>query len=155
MPRGPQIALVDYKQRSPRIEDIPRVTTKCGNFAPYHTATSSTRHMYSFLPMGCLQKYCNLAWLRLYPRNSQPPRNFLDPVTGANTQRIECHWGHIKTRLVRCMHGTSETLLPSHLAEYWWEHDAPCHACQRHSRRNGSPVPVPLSTFFSLIHTRL
>ena len=47
--------------------------------------------------------------------------HFVDPVTGANTQRIESHWGHFKTKLVRSMRGTSETLLPGHLAEHWWK----------------------------------
>ena len=47
--------------------------------------------------------------------------HFVDPVTGANTQRIESEWGHVKTKLVRTMRGTSSTLLPGHLAEYWWK----------------------------------
>lgn len=47
-------------------------------------------------------------------------QHFVDPVTGANTQRIESNWGHVKTELLRKMRGTSETLLPGHLAEYWW-----------------------------------
>lgn len=39
--------------------------------------------------------------------------NFIDPMTGANTQRIECHCGHMKTKLVRIMHGTSQHLFPA------------------------------------------
>lgn len=46
--------------------------------------------------------------------------NFVDPDTGANTQRIETHWGHVKTLILRQMRGTTTTLLPGHLAEYWW-----------------------------------
>lgn len=48
-------------------------------------------------------------------------QHYVDPVTGANTQRIETHWAHIKTQLLRNMHGTSAILLPGHLAEYWWK----------------------------------
>src|SRR5690349_1624543 len=51
--------------------------------------------------------------------------NFVNPINGANTQRIETHWGHIKTKLVCQMHGTSLALLPSHLAEYWWRQKHP------------------------------
>lgn len=47
--------------------------------------------------------------------------NFIDPVTGANTQRIEANWGHVKTEILRKMRGTSSNLLPGHLAEYWWK----------------------------------
>ncbi len=39
----------------------------------------------------------------------------MDPVTGANTQKVECLWGHAKTRLLRNNHGTTLELLPSHL----------------------------------------
>src|SRR6218665_3651156 len=85
------------------------------------THTCSTRHMYSFLPMGCLQKYCSLAWLRLYPRNSQPPRKLPGPGYWCQHPAYRVPLGPHKTKLVRCMHGTSETLLPSHLTEYWWE----------------------------------
>ena len=42
--------------------------------------------------------------------------NFINPNTGAHTQRIEVDWGHVKTQLV-----TSLTLLPGHLAEYWFK----------------------------------
>jgi len=39
---------------------------------------------------------------------------------GADTQRIESHWGHVKTEILRKMKGTSLNLLSGHLAEYWW-----------------------------------
>lgn len=45
---------------------------------------------------------------------------FVDPVTGANTQRIETSWASLKTKLMRLMKGTTQALLPSHLAEAWW-----------------------------------
>jgi hypothetical protein len=43
--------------------------------------------------------------------------NFVDPTTGAHTQRIECNWGHVKTEFLRKMHGMSLALLPGHLVE--------------------------------------
>ena len=46
---------------------------------------------------------------------------FVNPINGANTQRIESHWGHVKTHIVRSMRGSSPALLPGHLAEYWWK----------------------------------
>ena len=46
--------------------------------------------------------------------------NFVNPIDGTNTQRIESNWGWIKTKLVKMMRGTKENLLPGHLAEYWW-----------------------------------
>jgi hypothetical protein len=46
--------------------------------------------------------------------------NFVDPITGANTQRIETCWGDLKTKLLRCMRGTTQLLLRNHLAEAWW-----------------------------------
>jgi len=46
--------------------------------------------------------------------------NFIDPVTGANTQRIETCWGDLKTKIIRCMRGTRLNLISNHLAEAWW-----------------------------------
>ena len=53
-------------------------------------------------------------------------QNFVNPSNGAHTQCIEANWGHIKTKLLRSMHGTTLQLLPGHLAEYWWrqQHEA-------------------------------
>lgn len=45
---------------------------------------------------------------------------FVDPDTGAHTQRIESLWGPLKQKIVRNMRGTSDDLLPSYLAEAWW-----------------------------------
>jgi len=45
---------------------------------------------------------------------------FVDPINGAHTQRIENLWGGLKLRIVKKMHGTSPSLLPSYLAEQWW-----------------------------------
>ena len=44
--------------------------------------------------------------------------NFIDPVTGANTQRTECEWGHCKLLIMRGRRGTTLGLLQSHLDEY-------------------------------------
>ena len=45
---------------------------------------------------------------------------FVNPVNGAYTQLIESMWGHVKTKILRSMRGTNETLIPGHLAEFWW-----------------------------------
>lgn len=45
---------------------------------------------------------------------------FVDPTSGAHTQRIESLWGSLTLRIVKKMHGTSPSLLPSYLAEQWW-----------------------------------
>ncbi|KAH7956115.1 uncharacterized protein LOC119391429 [Rhipicephalus sanguineus] len=45
--------------------------------------------------------------------------NFIDPATGANTQRIESEWQKAKRRLVRNGNKTTPALMPSHLAWLW------------------------------------
>ncbi|KAF0752080.1 THAP-type domain-containing protein [Aphis craccivora] len=45
---------------------------------------------------------------------------FVDPINGAHTQRIESLWRGLKLRILKKMHGTSPSLLPSYLAEQWW-----------------------------------
>ncbi len=45
--------------------------------------------------------------------------NFVDPMTGANTQTTECLWGHLK-KIVQNMRGTTPAMLPHHLAELLW-----------------------------------
>ncbi|KAF4530357.1 hypothetical protein B566_EDAN018488, partial [Ephemera danica] len=47
--------------------------------------------------------------------------NFVDPETGANTQRIERMWVGLKFTILRSMHGTTMQLLPRYLAEAWWK----------------------------------
>ncbi|CAN7974879.1 unnamed protein product, partial [Ixodes persulcatus] len=46
--------------------------------------------------------------------------NFVDPETGAHTQKIESAWTALKQDLLKRGKGTSKTLLPSHLTWYWW-----------------------------------
>jgi hypothetical protein len=70
-------------------------------------------------------------------------QNFVDPISGAHTQRMDCNWGHVKTELVLKMRGTSAVLLPGHLAEYWWKkvHDAhPFNVS-----RDCAPIPVSVA----------
>ena len=45
---------------------------------------------------------------------------FVDPITGANTQRLEREWERCKLQLMRLNKGTSRALLPGHLAAFWW-----------------------------------
>ena len=44
--------------------------------------------------------------------------NFVDPLTGANTQMIESNWRALKKRL--CRGGVHKNLLAFHLCEYLW-----------------------------------
>ncbi|MCP4490596.1 MAG: transposase [Gammaproteobacteria bacterium] len=46
-------------------------------------------------------------------------RNFVDPVTGAHTQRIENTWAQAKQKYKR-IHGTSRELFDSYLYEFMW-----------------------------------
>ncbi|KAH7970100.1 hypothetical protein HPB52_024070 [Rhipicephalus sanguineus] len=46
--------------------------------------------------------------------------NFIDPATGANTQRIESEWQIAKRRLVDNGNKTTPALMRSHLAWLWW-----------------------------------
>jgi len=42
-------------------------------------------------------------------------------LTASEAQTTEFARQHIKTKLVRTMRGTSQHLLPGHLAEYWFK----------------------------------
>jgi hypothetical protein len=46
--------------------------------------------------------------------------NFLDPLTAANNQIIECVWSHLKMKILRKMHDTTSELLYRHLIKAWW-----------------------------------
>ena len=54
---------------------------------------------------------------RLYPPHHEPFGQFVDPVTGANTQSIEGSWYAAKRKL-KHGHDTSRQLLPGYLIEY-------------------------------------
>ncbi len=59
----------------------------------------------------------NLPFHHLTVNHSQ---NFVDPITGANTQLIETLWGSLKLKVLKQMRGTSPNMLHGHLAEFWW-----------------------------------
>ena len=44
--------------------------------------------------------------------------NFVDPISGAHTQRIECEWSHAKLLIMHLRRGTTLELLQSHLYEF-------------------------------------
>ena len=46
-------------------------------------------------------------------------RNFVDPVTGACTNLVECYWKNCKRRF-KSMLGVQNTMLPGHLDEFLW-----------------------------------
>ena len=46
-------------------------------------------------------------------------QNFVDPVSGACINHVECMWKNAKQQFKR-MSGTSENLLPSYLEEFMW-----------------------------------
>jgi transposase len=52
-------------------------------------------------------------------------KNFVDPVSKQHTQLIECFWGHAKHSIMRSKRGTTQDLLPYHLAEFWYRSTRP------------------------------
>jgi len=46
--------------------------------------------------------------------------HFVDPLTGTNTQIIECIWSHLKMKILPKIHSTTSELLHCHLIEAWW-----------------------------------
>ena len=47
--------------------------------------------------------------------------NFVDPVSGAHTQNIECTWSNVKQMMrKKCVMHTREDLFPTYLQEYLW-----------------------------------
>ncbi|GFO41935.1 hypothetical protein PoB_006844000 [Plakobranchus ocellatus] len=67
--------------------------------------------------------YGNLANLPVVPPYQHlvviHDQNFVDPVTGANTKKIENYWKNAKRRFKQ-MCGTLGSMLPSHLDEFMW-----------------------------------
>ncbi len=45
--------------------------------------------------------------------------NFVDPVTGVHTQRVERYWNRVKIKF-KSMRGVQENILPSFLDEFMW-----------------------------------
>ncbi|CAF0966982.1 unnamed protein product [Brachionus calyciflorus] len=46
--------------------------------------------------------------------------NFINPVTGKNTQLIECLWNVAKYKIMKSVKGTTRKLLKGYLAEQWY-----------------------------------
>ena len=55
--------------------------------------------------------------------------NFVDPMTGAHTQNIECSWKNAKQRNKR-HHGTHRSMLDSYLCEWMWQQRHKYLPCQ-------------------------
>ena len=67
----------------------------------------------------CWGAYNRLGELGYVHRTVNYSRNFVDPVTGAHTNSVECLWSKLKYRNKKeC--GTSRRLLHTYLAEYQW-----------------------------------
>ncbi|KAL3099690.1 hypothetical protein niasHS_003145 [Heterodera schachtii] len=46
-------------------------------------------------------------------------QNFVNPITGAHTNHVECFWKNLKMKF-KAMSGTSRDLLPSYCDEHMW-----------------------------------
>lgn len=53
--------------------------------------------------------------------------NFVDPLTGCTTNRVEGMWKDCKTKF-KAMHGVQSTTLASHLDEFMWRQSFKAHA---------------------------
>lgn len=79
-----------------------------------HVAPGTTIHSDEW---GAYNNLANIGYGHLTVNHTQC---FVDPLTGANTQRMESLWGVVKTKVMRRCRGTSRELFPGHLAEFWW-----------------------------------
>ena len=64
-----------------------------------------------------LLSYSRLGTLGYVHQTVDHSTNFVDLITGAYTQNIECSWAHYKSKYKR-MHVTSSDLFPTYLIEY-------------------------------------
>ena len=64
--------------------------------------------------------YNNLSRLGFEHKTVNHTYNFVDPTTKANTQRMECMWGHLKLKFIKNHKKTTDALFESHMAELWW-----------------------------------
>ena len=62
--------------------------------------------------------YNRIQYMGFYHEVVIHEENFVDPITGANTQRIECEWSHAKLLIMHLRRGTTLDLLQSHLDEF-------------------------------------
>jgi hypothetical protein len=62
--------------------------------------------------------YCWPAYRGIAHLGYQHEENYICLITGTNTQRIECEWGHAKLLIMKRRKGTASELIQSHLDEY-------------------------------------
>jgi hypothetical protein len=68
----------------------------------------------------CWKSYSNLESLNYKHKRVNHSKNFIDPLTGANTQLIEVMWKHLKLKLLKRMNRTRREYIPGYLAERYY-----------------------------------
>lgn len=94
----------------------------------------------SIIHSDCHRTYISIPRIPVQPpyqhANVNHSQNFVDPVTGAHTNHVECYWKNAKMRFKQ-MCGVHNTMLPSHLDEFLWR--------ERYGK-------TPMDAFNSLLH---
>ena len=79
------------------------------------------------------KSYCGISKMEVEPRylhqEVDHSKNFVDPKTGACTNRIEAMWNSCKKKF-KTMSGVQQSMLPSYLDEFLWR--------QQHGKESGS-----------------
>jgi transposase-like protein len=79
------------------------------------------------------KSYCGISKMEVEPRylhqEVDHSKNFVDPKTGACTNRIEAMWNSCKKKF-KTMCGVQQSMLPSYLDEFLWR--------QQHGKESGS-----------------
>ncbi|XP_065303829.1 uncharacterized protein [Dermacentor albipictus] len=87
------------------------------NVEPGTTIHSDEWAAYNCIPnlVGANGARLNLQWEAV-----NHSMNFVDPITGAHTQKIESYWQKVKRHLVSSGYRVTPQLLESHLIWLWW-----------------------------------